>query len=133
MVFFFQNKNIKYHYHLKFLRKIFKKFNIFFSLILLLNLGNINNVINNPPTDVNNNEINLFFFNKLNSRVNIKATYDEYIGSIITRYINKTHDYNINIYIVNGQKLDESKTVLQNGLMNGSHILVEPTQNILGA
>ena len=96
------------------------------------NITNNPDYINNPQND-NSNEINLFFYTKVNSRINIPAKYDEYLGSIITRYINKTHDNNINIYIVNGQKLHEGKTVAENGLINNSHILVEPIQNILGA
>ena len=102
------------------------------------NITNNPDYINNPdynnnPQNDNSNEINLFFYTKVNSRINIPAKYDEYLGSIITRYINKTHDNNINIYIVNGQKLHEGKTVAENGLINNSHILVEPIQNILGA
>ena len=103
-----------------------------------MNNNKKNNITNNPdynnnPQNDNSNEINLFFYTKVNSRINIPAKYDEYLGSIITRYINKTHDNNINIYIVNGQKLHEGKTVAENGLINNSHILVEPIQNILGA
>ena len=110
-------------------------------MIFMNNMNNINNNQPQPQTQPqpqpqspdDNNEINLFFWTKSNSRINIKARYDEYLGSIITRYINKTHDNNINIFIVNGHKLNETKTVEQNGLMNGAMILVEPIQNILGA
>ena len=99
----------------------------------MIDLSNNAEYFSNQSQVDNGYEINLFFHTKTNSRINIPAKYDEYLGSIITRYINKTHDNNINIYIVNGQKLNEGKTVAQNGLMNGSHILVEPIQNILGA
>ena len=57
----------------------------------------------------------------------------EYLSSVITRYIDKSNNYDINYYLFNGKRLDETKTVCNQGLKDGSEIYVVRIQNILGA
>ena len=95
-----------------------------------------NTFINNqqPQPNQNNNigVVNLVF-NKDMRNYNIVTNYNESLGTVIGKYIDLTKDYNINMYISNGKKLNESLTVGEAGLMEGCLINVVPTQNILGA
>ena len=104
---------------------------------MMMNFNNfMNNNMNNNIGMNNQNQqkpvINLCF-HKENRTYNILADYSESIGSVITKYINQTNDTNINMYIVNGKKLNESLTVGESGLLNGVTINVVPVDNILGA
>ena len=74
--------------------------------------------------------------NILNNKLtinNIIANYSETLGSLIGKYINITKDTNVNMYFFNGKKLNESLTVGEAGLMEGSMVNVVGTKNILGA
>jgi len=90
---------------------------------------------NNKPAS-NTNMINLIFI--VNSDGNerkytIPAEPNDTLSVIIGRYITKTGDSRVNYYIFAGERLNESLTVRQQGLMNGSIIYVVGVQNILGA
>ena len=88
----------------------------------------------NPNNNNNNNNyINLIFRVNNEYKITIPTNYNEYLSSVVNKYINKSNDTNINYYLFNGQRLNESLTVGQQGLMDGSHIYVVRVQNILGA
>ena len=95
-----------------------------------------NTFINNqqPQPNQNNNigVVNLVF-NKDMRNYNIVTNYNESLGAVIGKYMDLTKDYNVNMYICNGKKLNESLTVGEAGLMEGSFINVVPVQNIIGA
>ena len=95
-----------------------------------------NTFVNNQqfqPNQNNSNGIINLVFNKDMRNYNIVTNYNESLGTVIGKYIDLTKDYNINMYISNGKKLNESLTVGEAGLMEGCLINVVPTQNILGA
>ena len=110
-----------------------------------INGANINNLmaIFNPPppppqpTILRGNShkyINLIFIQKnKNIRITIQTKYKESIGSVVNKYINKSGDNYINLYIVNGRRLDESKTVGESGLIDNSVIDVVSVVDIEGA
>ena len=92
--------------------------------------SNIFNKSNN-----NNDEIyiNLFFVVANQYKIPLQCKPTEYLSSVITRYIDKSNNYDINYYLFNGKRLDETKTVCNQGLKDGSEIYVVRIQNILGA
>ena len=98
-----------------------------------------NNINNNNENNINkdNNKVNLVFIvykeNGLESKYQIIAERNETLSTVISRYIDKTQDNNVNFYIFNGEKLNESLTVGQLGLKDGNVIFVVKTQNIIGA
>ena len=110
-----------------------------------LNGANINNLmaIFNPPppppqptilTRNSHKYINLIFIQKnKNIRITVQAKYKESIGSVVNKYINKSGDNYINLYIINGRRLDESKTVWESGLIDNSVIDVVSVVDIEGA
>ena len=107
---------------------------IYFRIIIF---KTINNFQNNQSNN-NNDEIyiNLVFVvanekNKYSISFPCKPT--EYLSSVITRFIDKTNNYDINYYLFNGHRLDETKTLYAQGLYNGSNIFVVNTENIMGA
>ena len=62
--------------------------------------------------------INLIFISDYSLvGINIKANANEYMSSVINKYITISGNNNPNIYIFNGQSLDESSTVGQSGLI----------------
>ena len=93
----------------------------------------MNMLKNQNPNNNNNNYINLIFKVNNEYEITIPTNNNEYLSSVVNKYINKSNDTNINYYLFNGQRLNESLTVGQQGLMDGSHIYVVRVQNILGA
>ena len=96
----------------------------------------VNYMKNNNKPASNTNMINLIFI--VNSDGNerkytIPAEPNDTLSVIIGRYITKTGDSRVNYYIFAGERLNESLTVRQQGLMNVSIIYVVGVQNILGA
>ena len=97
----------------------------------MYNMMQMNNNMNN-----NNNIINVFFMvpqNGINAKYLFQVKRDEPLCSVVNQYINKTKDYNINMYLFNGRKLDESKKVSEVFLCDGAIINVVRTSDILGA
>ena len=122
----FMNNNMNNNMNNMNMNQIMMNFNNF------MNNNNMNNNIGMNNQNQQKPVINLCF-HKENRTYNILADYSESIGSVITKYINQTNDTNINMYIVNGKKLNESLTVGESGLLNGVTINVVPVDNILGA
>ena len=91
-----------------------------------------NNMPNNQMNNNIQNPINIIFSKDMTT-YNIITNFNETLGAVISKYINVTNDNNINMYIVNGKKLNESLTVGEAGLMQGTVVNVVPTQDILGA
>ena len=96
----------------------------------------------NPPPSPNptlhrgnsHKYINLIFIQKnKNIRITIQSKYKESIGSVVNKYINKSGDSFVNLYIVNGRRLDESKTVGESGLIDNSVIDVVSVVDVEGA
>ena len=107
------------------------------------NTNNLMQIFNQPNpvqqdfsnTQMNNrNVLNLIFMQRQKGiRITLQVNYKESIASIVNKYINKSGDSNINIYIVNGRRLDESKTVAQSGLVDNSHVDVISVDDVEGA
>ena len=93
---------------------------------------NMNNQQFQPYQNNNIGGINIIFCKDM-TNYNIIANYSETLGSLIGKYINMTKDTNVNMYIVNGKKLNESLTAGEAGLMEGSVVNVVETKKILGA
>ena len=66
-------------------------------------------------------------------KIPLQCKYDENFSSVVSNYINKTNDTNVNYYLFNGQRLSESLTISQQGLKDGANIFVVWANNILGA
>ena len=96
------------------------------------NMNNNMGIINPQNPQNNDNVINLIFKTKI-SKYTIRTNYNETLGSVISKYLDITHDYSINLYIHNGKKLNEGLTVGEAGLMDGAYIYVVPTEDLKGA
>ena len=124
-------------------------FNIFNQFMQYMQMMNSNfqnnnnmNVVGQNNFDINNqnyqqnqnNEgiINLVFCKDLKNYI-IKTKSSETFGTVMGKYISQTKDSNVNMYIFNGKKINESLTVGEAGLMEGSVVYVVVTKNILGA
>ena len=84
--------------------------------------------------NINNGTLNFLFKHKTTGNTyTIIATNDETIGSVISKYINKSGDTHINLYIQNGKKLNESLTVAESGLINSCQIDIVPIDELEGA
>ena len=90
---------------------------------------------NNFNFQNNNDErfINLFFVvgNEYRISIQTKPTYS--LSTVINQFINKTGNTDINYYIFNGQRLNESLNVMEQGLNDASEIYVAKVQNLMGA
>ena len=94
-----------------------------------------NNKMNNPQAS-NTNMMNLVFIDNSNgyeTKYIIPAEPNDSLSTVIGRYITKSGDSNVNLYIFAGVRLDESLTVRQQGLIDGSIINVVETRSIIGA
>ena len=101
---------------------------------IINNLNNNQNNYNNSTQYKDNGEmVNLFFITPNEYKIAIPSKPNEHLSSVLNRYINKSNDTNINYYIFNGQRLNESLTVRQQGLNDGASIYVVKVQDILGA
>ena len=69
--------------------------------------------------------------------INILANLDDKMGDIINQYMDRTGDYNPNMYINNGKKINESLKISQLNLLSNlqNFILIQviPYQNVQGA
>ena len=93
--------------------------------------NNFNNMNNGPKIP---NQINLTFSDTIGSRrVVIQTEPNEYMSSVINKYIKKSGDYNVNIYILNGKRISQSLTVAEQGLTDGVEIHVSNVGEVKGA
>ena len=103
----------------------------------MMNNNMSNNSNNNMNIDNDNYLINIVFIisqdNGLERTINLLAKPSQSFGSVITKLIEKTNDYNPHIYFFNSKRLDESKTVEEQGLINGATIFVVNPEIIIGA
>ena len=88
---------------------------------------------NNPPQNTNGYQINLKFINSEGKTVLIQTDPNEYMSSVINKYINKSNDLNNNYYLFNGKRIVQSLTVSELGITDGIEIHVANAGNILGA
>ena len=102
----------------------------------------INNFINmfypqyQPFQQPNDNvgSVNLIFQNRISpNKIIIQANINEPVTSVINKYINKSGDYHINLYIYNGKKLNESLTLAESGIVNNCNINVVELDELEGA
>ena len=78
--------------------------------------------------------LNLIFQNRINqNRIIIQANINESVASVINKYINKSGDYHINLYIFNGKKLNETLTLAESGITDNCHINVVELDELEGA
>jgi len=94
---------------------------------MAFNMNNFNNNQGNP------NQINIAFVDNNNKKVMIQTTPEEYMSSVINKYINKSGDNNINLYLYNGKRVVQSLTVAELGLMDGTEIYVSNIGEVKGA
>ena len=90
---------------------------------------------NQQQQNTNNSGLkNLIFKHKTTQATcNIHATDNETLGSVINKYINKSGDNHVNLYIANGKKLNESLTVAEAGLIDYCTIDVVAIDELEGA
>ena len=85
------------------------------------------------PND-NPGAVNLVFQNRINpNKIIIQANINESVSSVINKYISKSGDYHINLYIYNGKKLNESLTLAESGIVNNCNINVVELDELEGA
>ena len=93
-----------------------------------------NNNINNSNNSNNSGQKNLVFRHKTTQmQCTIHATDNETLGSVINKYINKSGDNHVNLYILNGKKLNESLTVAEAGIIDFCTIEVVAIDELEGA
>jgi len=108
------------------------------------NNNNVNNNVNNnmntngnntSDIDNNNDYINIIFilqYDGPKSRIILSVKGNESFGSVLTKLIEKTHNYDPHLYIFNGKKLNESKTIRELGILNNSIVYVVNPKKIDG-
>ena len=98
----------------------------------LANMQNFQNMTNYQRP--NNYQININFMDVNWKKTIIITNPDEYMSSVINKYINKSGDSNMNnMYLFNGKKVVQSLTVAELGVMDGSEIYVVDSRTIKGA
>jgi len=106
-------------------------------------MGNLNNpqpfslnpmISMNQSPSQNNDLINLIFERSdYFGKITVTCEKDEMCSSVINKYINKTGDNDISIFICNGKKLNEAFSISELGLYDGSIIFVVSLRNVCGA
>ena len=82
--------------------------------------GNFNN-------DKNVKNINLVFKHKNTQKITLlETTFDEPFASVVNSYIKLSGDCNINKYLLNGKKINESLSISRIGIKNYDTIVVSP-------
>ena len=94
---------------------------------MAFNMNNFNNGQASP------NQINIAFIDNTGRKVVVQATQEEYMSSVINKYINKSGDNNINLYLFNGKRVVQSLRVAEAGLMDGVEIQVSNVGVLKGA
>ena len=107
------------------------------------NNNNYNNVNNNVNTNRHNNTeiddnnyINIIFilqYDGPRSKINVSVKDNESFGSVLNKLIERTKNNDPHLYIHNGKKLNESKTIRELGILNNSLVYVVNIKDIQGA
>ena len=101
------------------------------------NMQNMQNMQNQGimPNVKQKNEflINLNFIDTNGRKIIIQTEPNEYMSSVINKYINKSNNFNNNYYLFNGKRIVQSLTVAELGLGDASEIHVANAGNIIGA
>ena len=104
---------------------------------MVQNMQNMQNMQNQGimPNVKQKNEflINLNFIDTNGRKIIIQTEPNEYMSSVINKYINKSNDFNNNYYLFNGKRIVQSLTVAELGLGDASEIHVANAGNIIGA
>lgn len=89
----------------------------------------------NPPKPQNSIVyFNVIFKNRSKSyKITIHTNNKETVTSMINNYMLKSNDYNPNLYLFNGLKINESASISQTGLMDNSVIEVVSYNDVEGA
>ena len=75
----------------------------------------------------NKKEVNLVFKHKNTNKITfLESRYDESFGSAVNTYINQSSDCNVNKYLLNGKKINESLSISMAGIKNYDIIEVVP-------
>ena len=75
----------------------------------------------------NKKEVNLVFKHKNTNKITfLESSYDESFGSVVNTYINESSDCNVNKYLLNGKKINESLSISMAGIKNYDIIEVVP-------
>ena len=94
---------------------------------MAFNMNNMNNGQTAP------NQINIAFVDGNNRKCMIQTTANEPMSSVINKYINKSGDNNINLYLFNGKRIVQSLTVAELGLTDGIELFVSNVGDLKGA
>ena len=105
-------------------------------------INNQNNNIQNQQIYQNNNiqqqfsqspeYINLIFITS-EYKITIPCKPNEGFSSVVTKFLNKSNNNDVNYYLFNSNRLNESLTVGEQGLIDASEIYVINTSNVKGA
>ena len=88
----------------------------------------------NPSPHNSPQYINIIFIQRNQKiRITIQASLNESVASVVNKYINKSGDYKINMYILNGHKLDERLKVIDAGLRDNCYVDVIEIDELEGA
>ena len=98
----------------------------------------VNNPIFPPGGNPNNGQgntyrININFLTADGRKIVIQTEPNELMSTVINKYINKSGDNNINLYLYNGKRIVQSLTVAELGLTDGIEIFVSNVGELKGA
>ena len=81
----------------------------------------------NSNSDKNVKNINLVFKHKNTQKITLlETTFEESFASVVNSYIKLSGDCNINKYLLNGKKINESLSISRTGIKNYDTIVVSP-------
>ena len=107
---------------------------------IMPNMGNMQMPANNQNfpnmqfPKQGNFQININFIDTNWNKTMIQTNPDEYMSSVINKYINKSGDFRMNnMYLFNGKNVVQSLTVAELGVMDGSEVYVVETSRLKGA
>ena len=92
------------------------------------------NFESNNNKEKNIKKINVSFRHAFGKETLLICKVNEIISEVIVRYREKSNDYNVNNFLFNGKILDEHSfsTLKEQGIVDGSVIIVESTGNLKG-
>ena len=107
---------------------------------IMPNMGNMQMPANNQNfpnmqfPKQGNYQINMNFIDTNWKKTMIQTNPDEYMSSVINKYINKSGDFRMNnMYLFNGKNVVQSLTVAELGATDGSEVYVVETSRLKGA